>query len=110
MRRAHKYGPQTSDAVTVIGLDIARGRRARKWTAADLAARAGISAGTLHRVEHGDPNVAIGIAFELATLVGISLFGADREELARLVVRGEERLALLPSRVREPEGPVNDNF
>lgn len=110
MRRPHTYTPQTSDAAKVIGLEIARARRKRRWTTAELASRAGISTTTLFRVERGDPTVAIGIVFEVATLLGIQLFGADRNELAALVGRGQERLALLPARVREPEGPVDDDF
>jgi hypothetical protein len=54
--------------------------------------------------------VAIGIVFEVATLLGIQLFGADRNELAALVGRGQERLALLPARIREPQGPLDEDF
>jgi hypothetical protein len=54
--------------------------------------------------------VSIGIVFEAATLLGIQLFGANRNELAALVARGQERLALLPARIREPDGPVDDDF
>lgn len=110
MRRPHSFSRQTLDAARVLGLEVARARRARRWTAEELAARAGIGKGTLYRVEQGDPTVALGITFEVATLLGIQLFGADRRELAELVGRGRERLALLPARVREPEGPVDDDF
>lgn len=110
MRRPHTYSPQTSDAARTFGMEIARARRKRRWTMADLSSRAGISPSTLTRVEHGDPTVAIGIVFEVATLLGIRLFGADRSELAGLVRRAEERLALLPSRVRISEEPINDDF
>lgn len=110
MRRPHNYTPQTSDAAKVIGLEIARARRTRRWTIAELASRAGISATTLSRVERGDPAVAIGIVFEVATLLGIQFFGADRNELAALVGRGQERLALLPARIREPQGPLDEDF
>jgi hypothetical protein len=56
------------------------------------------------------PTVGIGTVFEVATIVGIGLFGADREELRSMVERSRDRLALLPSRVREPAGPVRDDF
>jgi transcriptional regulator with XRE-family HTH domain len=110
MRQAHTYTPQTLDAAKVLGIEIARARRKRRWTTAELASRAGISTGTLLRVERGDPTVSIGIVFEAATLLGIQLFGANRNELAALVARGQERLALLPARIREPDGPVDDDF
>ena len=102
--------PETIDAVRVLGLEIANARRARRWTEAALAERAGISAVTLRNVERGVPTVGIGTVFELATILGIELFGADRQDLRRLVERGRDRLALLPSRVREPTGPVSDDF
>jgi transcriptional regulator with XRE-family HTH domain len=104
------WSKTTRDAVQVLGLDVARARRERRWTAADLAERAGISPVTLRRVERGDPSVAIGTVFELATLVGVRLFGAEPSELAGLVVRGRERLAVLPARVREPAHEVDDDF
>jgi transcriptional regulator with XRE-family HTH domain len=110
LRRTHPYSPQTIDAVRVLGLEIANARRARRWTEAALAERAGIAAVTLRNVERGVPTVGIGTVFELATILGIELFGADRQDLRRLVERGRDRLALLPSRVREPTGPVSDDF
>lgn len=109
-RRTHTYSPQTLDAAEVLGLEVARVRRERRWTVAELAVRAGISAFTLRKVERGHPSVALGTAFEVATLLGIQLFGADRAELSALVDRGRDRLALLPARVREPTGGVHDDF
>jgi transcriptional regulator with XRE-family HTH domain len=110
LRRAHPYSPQTIDAVRVLGLEVARFRRARRWTETALAERAGISAVTLRNIERGAPTVGIGTVFEVATILGINLFGADRDGLRLMVDRGRDRLALLPSRVREPTGPVNDDF
>lgn len=60
----------------------------------------GVSVRTVFNLEHGSPKVAIGIAFEAATLLGVSLFGGDGPELAKLARQGRETLALLPSRVR----------
>lgn len=110
MRRTHTFAPQTLDAARVLGLEVARARRERRWTLAELADRAGVSAVTLRKVERGDPTVALGTAFEVATLLGIELFGADRAGLADLVERGRDRLALLPARVREPAGELHDDF
>jgi transcriptional regulator with XRE-family HTH domain len=110
VRRAHPYSSQTIDAVRVLGLEVARARRARRWTEAGLAERVGISAVTLRNIERGVPTVGIGTVFEAATIVGIDLFGTDREGLRSMVEHGRERLALLPSRVREPAGPVRDDF
>jgi transcriptional regulator with XRE-family HTH domain len=110
VRRAHPYSSQTIDAVRVLGLEVARARRARRWTVAELAERAGISAVTLRNIERGVPTVAIGTVFEVATILGIDLFGADHVGLRSMVERGRDRLALLPSSVRQPSGPVRDHF
>lgn len=110
MAQTHPYSRQTLDAVKVLGLEIARARRARRQTLGDLAERAGVSRPTLRKVEAGDPTVSIGTTFEVATLVGIDLFGLDRSGLASTLDRSRDRLALLPSRVRRPSGPVRDDF
>lgn len=110
MKRAHPVSAQARAALQVLGVEIARGRRARRWTAAALAERAGISAVTLHNVEQGSPTVAIGTVFELATLVGVPLFGTtDRSALNDLRGRSRMQLALLPSRIRERVDD-DDNF
>ncbi len=98
------------EAAQVLGLEVARARRERRWTAAELAERAGISAVTLRKVEHGDPTVSLGTVFEIATLVGVHLFGAERSALTDLVELGRNRLALLPVRIREPSGSLHDDF
>ncbi len=110
MRRSRSYTRQTLDVAKVLGLEVARARRESRWTVAELAERGGTSPATVRRIERGDPTVALGTAFEVATLVGIRLLGADRDELPALVDRGRDRLALLPARVREPSGGVVDDF
>jgi len=104
------FAPQTLDAAAVLGIQIAQGRRARGWTAQELGERVGISARTVSSLEHGSPAVALGIAFEAATLLGISLFGADGPELARLARQGRDTLALLPARVHPRRHVGDDNF
>lgn len=109
MRRPHTYSTPTIDACAVLGAEIARARRARHWTAAELAERAGISPVTLRKVEHGEPTVALGIAFEVAVLVGVRLFGADPGELGALAAAAQDRLAVMPKRVRHG-GDLDDDF
>jgi transcriptional regulator with XRE-family HTH domain len=110
MRQTHSHSRTTLEAARLLGLEIAQARRDRRWTAADLAERAGISVATLRKVERGDPSVALGTAFEVATLLAIPLFAASREELSALTTRGRERLALLPARVRHPVAKAHDAF
>jgi transcriptional regulator with XRE-family HTH domain len=109
MRRPHSYSAPTVDALRVLGLEISRARRERRWTATELADRAGIGAVTLRKVERGDPTVAIGTVFEVAVLLGVPLFGVDPTELPTLAQRGQERLAVVPARVRSTR-TVHDDF
>lgn len=110
MPATHTFSRQTIDAARILGLEIARARRARRWTADELAERAGVTRVTLYKVERGIPTVALGIYFELAALVGIDLFGTDRRGLQDLLTQSRNALALLPERVREPSRPVRDDF
>ena len=102
--------PMTRDAITVVGQLVASERRRQRRTATDLAERAGISRDTLYRVERGDPTVAIGTALELLVLLGVPLFAADADGLARQVASGRQLLALLPDRVRPDTRTPDDDF
>ncbi len=108
--RAQPLSQAALEASQLLGSEVARARRERRWTQKDLAARAGITPFTLAKVERGDPTVALGTAFEVALLVGVPLFGVDPRSLPQLLARSKEQLALLPQRVREPKGPVKDDF
>ncbi|MHB1712768.1 MAG: helix-turn-helix domain-containing protein, partial [Acidimicrobiales bacterium] len=60
-------------------------RRRQRRTTAEIAERAGITRVTLRRIEHRDPNVALGLYFEVASVLGMPLFGAEgREQMSRL--------------------------
>lgn len=97
------------DAARVLGQQIRFARQARGWTASELAAKCGISPKTLSAVEAGAPGTAIGTVLDVAVTVGVPLFGIeDPAELARMRRRGEERLALIPSRVYRPRNDVPD--
>lgn len=109
MARARTYSPQTRDAVQLLGMEIARARRARRWAIAELAERAGFSRITVRAAEQGSLTVSIGTVFEIATILGIELFGPP-EQMDDLLTRSRDRLALLPSRVREPANDVDDDF
>jgi transcriptional regulator with XRE-family HTH domain len=110
MRKPHTYHPQSRDAARVLGAQIATARRERRWTAANLAERAGISVITLRKIEKGDPSVAIGSVFEVATLLGVPLFTPDRRELSAILDQADKQLALIPARVRARSKVVNDAF
>lgn len=109
-KRARSFTPHTLDAAQVLGAQIAQARRERGWTAEELAERVGVSARTVSSLERGSPTVALGTVFEAATMLGVSLFGVEGPELARLARQGRDTLALLPSRVYRRRKPARDNF
>jgi transcriptional regulator with XRE-family HTH domain len=110
MSKSVTRSPYTEDAARLLGAQILEGRHRRRWSAAELASRIGISRPTLSKIEQGDPSVGLGVAFEAARLVGVPLFHEDRAELRSELARHRDRLSLLPQRVRAPEGPADDDF
>jgi transcriptional regulator with XRE-family HTH domain len=110
MPRRRTYSPQALDAARVLGLRIAEGRRERRWTQAELAERVGASVVTVRQAERGQPTVAIGVMFELATLTGVQLFGVPPGELHGLAARERDRLALLPAHVYRRQVTIDDDF
>lgn len=109
-KKTHAFARATVDAAMVLGAQIAQARRGRGWTAAELGERVGVSARTIAALEHGAPTVALGTAFEAATLLGVPLFGAEGPQLAALARQGRDRLALLPRRVYHSREPARDDF
>ncbi|MCW3066336.1 MAG: helix-turn-helix protein [Solirubrobacterales bacterium] len=100
MGRKREYSETVRHAAGLLGAQIRQARIQRDWTVRHLAERAGISKDTLLKVEHGDPSVALGTAFDLAVLVGVPLFFDDRRRLASEAARAQERATLLARRVR----------
>lgn len=93
-----------------MGEQIRIARRGRRWSQRELAERAGITPGTLIKIERGDPSVRLGTAFEVAALVGVPLFHEDRSRLTLDLDRTRARSALLPERVRPRREDVKDEF
>ena len=93
----------------MLGATIRAARLQRRWTAADLAERVGVSRPTIAKIERGDPSVAIGTVFEAATIIGVPLFD-DQVTRQRYATSKRTELALLPARARRPSGTVDDDF
>lgn len=110
MKRTRTYSPYALDAARLLGARVSVARRERRWSMQELADRAGITKFTLGKVEQGDPTVGLGVAFEVAALVGVALFHEDGRQLGIDLDRTRERLALLPQRVRAPSEEVKDDF
>ena len=109
-QRQRTYSRYTRDAVTLLARQIQVGRKERRWTEQELADRAGIARATLQKIEKGDLGVAVGLVFEVAALVGVTLFDSERATLAGHVARADDKLALLPEAVRRPKKAVDDAF
>jgi DNA-binding XRE family transcriptional regulator len=94
----------------MLGKLIRAGRAERGMTAQELADRAGISRTTLSSIEKGAPGPEIGIAFEVASIVGVHLFAPDEQTLRLHSARLDEKLALLPGSVRHTPRDIDDDF
>lgn len=109
-RRTVSLTSPAREALSVLGGHIRLARHERGWTVAEFAQRIGVSPPTVVSIEAGAPGTAIGTVLTAATLVGVPLFGVeDPAELARMRRRGEERLALIPTRVRAPADTGDDD-
>jgi transcriptional regulator with XRE-family HTH domain len=107
-KRTRPLSPQTVEASRLLGARIRLARRERRWTLQELAERAGVTAVTMRKVERGDPSVRLGVAFEAATLTGVTLFDPDPSRRRLEAERVENRLAVLPRLVRRRE--IDDDF
>jgi ribosome-binding protein aMBF1 (putative translation factor) len=104
------YSSHAQEAVTVLGQLIRVARIERKLSVAELAERVGVQRDFIQRIEHGDPRCGIGLVFEAAAIVGVSLFEANRGDLAMRVAEQAEKLRLLPKSVRKTGTEVKDDF
>ncbi|MYD43897.1 MAG: helix-turn-helix domain-containing protein [Gammaproteobacteria bacterium] len=106
--RAHSR--YAHDAVKLLGLMIRSARIEQRVTVAELAERAGVSRGLLHRIERGQPGCSIGAVFELASVVGLRLFDAEPTTLANYLTMQRSNLTLLPQAARKSFGKVKEDF
>lgn len=97
------------EALRLFGSLIRAARIEREMTAEELAERAGISRGLLHRLERGHPGASLGVAFEVAAILGIPLFESD-QPLTLSLNQAETRLQVLPKSVRRPTREARDDF
>jgi transcriptional regulator with XRE-family HTH domain len=104
------YSRYTAVALNLLAGRIKASRLERGITAQDLAGRADISRDLLYRIERGDRACGIGVVFEVATLLGLTLFQPDHGDLAVHNKMIEDKLALLPRRARPAKAVVDDDF
>lgn len=110
MTKQRTYSKYAQEAALLMGEQIKLGRKQRKWTEQNLADRTGISRATLQKIENGDMSCAIGIVFEVATLVGINLFEQDKLSLTKQIEHIKDKVALLPQRIKTKTKVIDDDF
>lgn len=104
------YSRPAQEAVILLGKQVKLARKQRKWTAQNLADRAGISRATLQKIEKGEVTCAIGLVFEVATLVGVNLFDQEKVPLAMSIENVSHKIALLPQRIKAKTKVIDDDF
>lgn len=98
--RRHPTPAPVRRALRAFSEDLATWRRLRRLTAAQVADRAGVSRGTVHRLESGEGSVSLENALRIARALGIMdlLVGAlDPYATDEGRMRSDEAL---PKRVR----------
>jgi transcriptional regulator with XRE-family HTH domain len=110
MTKDRVYSAYAFEACQLLGGLIQLGRKNKKWSTQNLADRAGITRLTLHKIERGEMSCSIGLFFEVAALVGVSLFDMDDQGLSRQLDRLTYKLALLPKSIRQSKKVVDDEF
>jgi DNA-binding XRE family transcriptional regulator len=110
MTKARTYSRYTMEAAALLGKQIRLGRKRRKWSESELAARTGVSRATVQKIEKGDPTCAMGLVFETAALVGVRLFDPETASLAAHLERADDTLALMPKAAHKKRKAVDDDF
>lgn len=110
MAKQRTYSKYAQEAAVLMGEQIKLGRKQRRWSEKNLAERAGISRATLQKIENGEMSCAVGLVFEVATLVGIKLFESDNMRLSKHIEHTRDKIALLPQRMKVTKKAVRDDF
>jgi DNA-binding XRE family transcriptional regulator len=110
MAKQRTYSRYAQEAVILLGEQIKLGRKQCKWTEKNLADRAGVSRATLQKIEKGEMSCAVGLAFEVATLVGVNLFDHNTLPLSKQMEHTRDKIALLPQRIKTKVKEVDDDF
>lgn len=103
------YLRYTKEAIQLLGLMIRSQRKMKKISEMDFAERVGIARTTLQKIEKGDPKVEIGIFFEAAQMADIKLFNVT-DDFSAKEKHYQNKISLLPQRVRKPLKKVHDEF
>lgn len=115
-KNIRNYSVYTKEACRLLGLLIRNARKEKRMSVEELAERASTSPNFVRRVEKGGLAGEIGVAFELAFIVGVPLFqpdtseGAKLEVLAHKIHMAKNNAALLPQSARKTKEVLKDDF
>jgi DNA-binding XRE family transcriptional regulator len=100
----------TKVALRTLGGLIKCARLERKMTQKDLAQRLNRSRYTVISLEKGDPDVAIGVVFEAAAIVGVKLMEDDKSDLQKLSSNISHLRSILPKKIKRSHTEIDDDF
>jgi transcriptional regulator with XRE-family HTH domain len=92
--------PEIERTVSEIGAKVARARAERGWSLAQLAQRAGMSPGAVHKIEKSGMTPTIASLMKVAAALGksVSYFVDEPSEPDVNVIRGDERAKVYTSK------------
>jgi transcriptional regulator with XRE-family HTH domain len=92
--------PEIERTVSEIGAKVARARAERGWSLAQLAHRAGMSPGAVHKIEKSGMTPTIASLMKVAAALGksVSYFVDEPSEPDVNVIRGDERAKVYTSK------------
>ncbi|QCF27507.1 helix-turn-helix domain-containing protein [Hydrocarboniclastica marina] len=116
--RIRTYSPYTRAAVALLGEQVRAARLSQRLPVAEVAERVGTSRGFIQRLERGDLKVEIGLAFEVAFIVGVPLFEPQGKDDMALNLEGLNKqrslmgqmLSLLPRSAHPEKAELRDDF
>ncbi len=104
------YSNRTLQAMKIFASQIRLARKEHKWSTTELAERVGTSRPTILQIEQANPTTGLGLYFEAANLLGISLFEPDANEMTAIQKNLDMKLSLLPKRIDKDRSEVFDDF
>ena len=99
-RPARPLFPQTKRRAEALGERLRLARMRRRMSLTELAARVGVSRGTLSRLERGDLSTGLGVLANVLSVLGLE---GDLDQLARDDELGRR---MQDARLRRPRRPA----
>jgi len=99
----------TKNTVSYLGNLIRLARKERGFSQEELSKRLNVSRSKIERIESGNTKVSIGSVFEACYILGIPLFGGDKEHINNLSGMLSYMNKLLPDSIPN-KIIIDDNF